>query len=269
MPLSIDGYTISQPRVVIPKLAIAVTKEEAKRELKKAMSPTSKYNKQIYNNNAEWHSLNKQMNCMICEGSVGVSLVNHYVNSHPNSEVYPSRVTPDVGAFLRNFKDDHQCKKSMSAHKRFVYRQFCYFCNESMCFAKSNWIEHISRHTGYYRYKCTGCSKKFVTNAQHACEGECNVEKISQPYFEGINIVAYLCNLCNYIRFDESEIVKHLTCEHEAGAMKTFKKVLFLTFEESERKSNAVNMKNPNEEGIFEASRGKLFNFTSQLYYSK
>lgn len=196
----------------------------------------------IKNNNPDWHSSNQGMYCKVCKYT-GTRLVNHYVNVHPNSEVHVSRVAPDVGDFLRQLKDDHECKrvKSMKANKSIRFRQFCYFCKESKLLTKFYWMDHLTIHTGCYRFKCTDCSKKFARNVNHVCKDKCNVEEVSQFQLEGANLMAYLCDLCNYIRFDKKDIEKHLRCQHDDVDVNRYKKVTFLSFPESQQEGEIVD----------------------------
>lgn len=227
---------------------------DPKKSKRKSMIP------KIKNDNPEWHSLNKEMTCQICVDYMGVSLVTHYVNDHQNSEVFPSRVAPSVGDFLRNVKGIHNCKieKPVGIRCSSKYIQFCYFCNESMGLTKSNWIYHMERHAGYYRYQCNNCSKKFPQKSQHMCEDEYSIKKMSNHQFEGINVIGYVCDLCNYVRFGKKEMENHLRNEHNGAGLEKFKEVVFLTFEETEEKSDVVTLKESNEEEIVEASKSKL-----------
>lgn len=189
----------------------------------------------IKNNNLEWHSLKAVLPCKVCYDPPGISLISHYVNMHPDEEVLNSRLSPEAASCLRSSTDFPKCQlirpEDGSNSGSLLYKQFCYFCNANRAQSKQCWISHLVRHTGYFDYKCSGCSRKFSTRAQYHTCGVPNssIEKIIQPVFEQDNITAYVCELCNYVRFYEDEIKRHLDNEHEANEMREFKKFKFFT----------------------------------------
>lgn len=203
-------------------------KPECKEMASSIQTPT------IKNNNPNWHSLSHGMDCKICtthdRTKSLASLVNHYASVHPNNEVFPSRVAPYVAELLRNSKEVHKCEKERSQRRknRYTYRQFCYFCNTILSIEKYNWIEHVAHHTGYFPYGCTGCSQKFLKGRSHNCAG--NLVRVQQRQFEKVNVIAFLCDLCNYVRFDRTEIENHLKGEHGGDVEDNFKEVIFLSF---------------------------------------
>ncbi|KAG4073927.1 hypothetical protein HA402_014132 [Bradysia odoriphaga] len=182
------------------------------------------------NNNLEWHSLKTVLPCQICYDPPGISLISHYVNFHPDAEVLNSRLAPEAAQCLRSATDFPQCEVARS-DTTLLYKEFCYFCNANCAYSKQGWISHLIRHTGYYDYKCNGCLRKFSSRAQHHGCGVPNsaIEKIDQPIFQQPNITAYVCELCNYVRFFEGEMKMHLNNEHEDDERKDFKKLAFFT----------------------------------------
>lgn len=49
--------------------------------------------------------------------------------------------------------------------------------------------------------------------------------------FEGENLTGYLCDLCNFVRFNRTEIENHLRNEHDDNnGMDDFEEIIFLTF---------------------------------------
>lgn len=188
----------------------------------------------IKNNNPDWHWLNAGNICRIC-GSCETSLTLHYVNVHPNSEVVSSRIAPELTAFLRSPEYVPECEVVNSPHSRYrQYKQICYFCNELKIYNKSDWIHHMIKHTGYYTKQCDRCSKKLPKDSRyhhHQCDG--NIQRIRQPQFDEIDLIAFVCKLCNFLRFDEKAIRKHLRNEHEHQGnhdMEDFEDITLLTF---------------------------------------
>lgn len=64
-------------------------------------------------------------------------------------------------------------------------------------------------------------------------KGKCyevnDFDRIPQPQFQGTDFVAYICDLCNFVRFHKHEMEKHLRCEHQDDPNK-FQQRTFLTF---------------------------------------
>lgn len=192
----------------------------------------------IKNNNPELHSLKKILSrCQICNKPQGQSVVSHYVNEHPNDEVIISRLAPDVADGLRKSTDHLKCERVWQKNvSGIIYKQICYFCNLSRCFSRTHWIDHMVKHTGYYQYRCHDCSRKFaVKNKFHVCKDTNHLEMIPQPQFDDENLKAYICDLCNFVRFHRTEMEKHLSSEHE-GDITQFKEVTFLKLPRKKKK---------------------------------
>lgn len=189
----------------------------------------------VKNNNPEWHSRNEEMNCKICDfsGNSQFCLVDHYVNSHPTDEVFSSRVPPSVAKLLRDTKEVHQCERDLSSKGYCLgYTQFCYFCNTILSLQKPRWISHIASHTGNFPFQCMDCSKKFLS--QNGDAEKCNVGRVAQRKFDArfkkTEVIAFLCDLCNFVRFDKAEIAKHLKSEHDGDGKNNYRNVVFLSF---------------------------------------
>ncbi|XP_037050206.1 uncharacterized protein LOC119084365 isoform X1 [Bradysia coprophila] len=205
------------------------------------------------------HSLKKIVDCPVCEKPAKLSIVNHFVTWHPDSEVYTCRLAPEVADALRNskhvtvaeqFQPEGRCYKTFS--------HICYFCNVTKSLTKVFWMNHMSKHTGYYQYQCNDCSRQFAEkNKAHACKGTNNLAKIPQPQFEIRNkhtLMAYICDLCNFVRFHQADIEKHLRCEHETTDTKQFKEVVFLSFPKRQRKGHEAEEEEEEEEDVSESS---------------
>lgn len=109
---------------------------------------------------------------------------------------------------------------------------------------KNLWAVHISRHTGCYLIKCNHCSRKFAKKPTNLkCSKINDFSKIAQPQFKKKEIMAYVCNLCNFVRFHKKEIQSHLNNEHDAeDVAKTFKEMQFLSFPFRKRKSKQESL---------------------------
>jgi len=212
----------------IKECSVSLTNDESlnKHEIEKRLPVVP--NETIKNINPKLHSLTTMIDCNIC-GKQDKCIVSHYVNEHPNNEVVISRLTPNVADTLRNL-NDHKCKRLLK--KGCVqYNQCCYFCNEILCLTKFGWKGHIAKHTGYYQFRCRDCAKKYAyMYTSHVCKTVKNLEKIPQPHFEKDVLKAFLCDRCNFVRFNQDEIEKHLSLEHDLDVTKEFEEVTFLCF---------------------------------------
>lgn len=179
----------------------------------------------IKNNNPDWHCLNKENICRICKcvKTHSYAFVKHYERFHPHSEVFPSRLSPDAASLLRSI-EIHQLEVVKPGKYR-KFEQICYFCYEKKCYRKDDWIKHVIGHTGHFELESTDCLGK-VANNSLVSEGK--VRKA--PKFEAPYVMAFLCDLCNFVRFNKSEIEKHLRNEHEGDVKDQFKEVVFLRF---------------------------------------
>lgn len=91
---------------------------------------------------------------------------------------------------------------------------------------------------------------KFSRNLIHVCENKNKVKRLAQPQFEGVEIIAYLCDLCNFVRFDETEIEDHLEFQHEGNVSDEFTEIVFLSFSDKSQ--------NVKDEKVIKKQHGKL-----------
>ncbi|XP_037025250.1 uncharacterized protein LOC119066735 [Bradysia coprophila] len=188
--------------------------------------------RRVKNDNPQWHCYGTRMDCKICEICYKDwgNLVQHYVYRHPDYEVFPSRVTPQGADLLRDEAAAHQCEKEKTKLGRTKYKQMCYFCNETKSMERCDWINHLAMHSGYFRYRCDHCSIYLKKEDDHVLLANCKIVRATLTEFEGANVMAYLCDRCNYVRFDRTDIHSHMRNEHGADVMDSFKTVTFLRF---------------------------------------
>lgn len=202
------------------------------------------------NINPELHSLKRLMRCLLCDKPTGQSTVNHYVNVHPDCEIVNSRLPPDVADSLRNSKVTCVAQRTQVEGRSYVvYNHPCYFCNVTKGLTKTFWMNHMAKHTGYYQYKCNDCSRTFAEkNKGHACKDRNNLSKIPQPQFQESTLKGFLCDLCNFFRFYQNEMEKHLRCEHELTVADKFKEITLIDFPKRLKKSQIEDDDDEEEE---------------------
>lgn len=239
---------------LIKKMTKGDTLQELITSTSNISEPTSSHcGVTIKNNQREWHSLTKIVSCKVCDKPHGNSLVSHYVNNHPDEDIPISRLAPEGADSLRSRKGILECKIIRQREDRgYQYEQFCYFCNIYKCLPKCSWITHMARHTGYYAYKCNQCSRMLAQKLAHKCTKNNDFTKITHPQFKKRKIKAYVCDLCNYVRFRKREIQNHLNKEHDDDSKKTFNKFNFLRFPSKNRKKWSKNASETKTESEYE-----------------
>lgn len=243
------------PLIVLKKLPPMTNMQSV---TKTPMPPVSQ-KPRVKNNNIELHSLKKIVTCQICDNPPGVSLISHYVNYHPQCEVLTSRISPEAAQSLRS-STPINFETIQSANGPVMYKNFCFFCNIYRTYSRSCWIDHMTRHTGYFLFNCSNCSRKFASRPlNHSCGDGFYIERMAMPIFRQENIKAFICELCNFVRFYEAEMVMHLSNEHEDGENgKAFKEFTFLTMPKK-KIGRPLKKRDCNEESTSEIKSESVF----------
>lgn len=137
------------------------------------------------------------------------SLVQHYVNKHPKSEVFISRLPNKYKSEVIN-----NIKSTQVFIVNGLICALCYFCDKKFKLTQSNWITHFSRHTGELEYKCTTCKAMLGINTHLKCGNTAN-EKINDYKFDNEMLNAYECKVCNFTQLTEEHVINHLKNEHQ------------------------------------------------------
>jgi len=159
---------------------------------------------------------NKAIPCKLCMYE-GKKIVEHYVNKHPASEVIISRLTREEAthAIL-------QPKVTASPVLQ------CRFCTVS-CTTIREFQDHVTEHTGEYRYLCPFCTYKksrSATVSQHIKTA--HHDNITTPDLleeapdNGDQYLAgYMCGFCNFVQMNELGVQQHIDLRHrhEPGAV--------------------------------------------------
>ncbi|KAK3914018.1 DNA transposase [Frankliniella fusca] len=163
--------------------------------------------------------------CKICRFS-GRMIVAHYLLSHPSEEVLISRLSKDLAeqakANISNYNESDS--KKVSGKKRLSTAPLmCLICKH----VAKNFMrlyEHVSIHTGEYRYSCNRCNFKAaqrISIKSHAksrhpntqVQDLCSVSQIGEGSTAKV-LLAYLCSECNYFQLLKSNLTKHLLRYH-------------------------------------------------------
>ncbi|KAJ1524151.1 hypothetical protein ONE63_010679 [Megalurothrips usitatus] len=165
--------------------------------------------------------------CKLCN-FFGKTIVNHYVSCHPQEEVLISRLPQALAELVKadstKYVGELQSLISKySAKKRSSVPLQCLICKYIAC-TSLRLYEHVSTHTGEYRFSCTMCNHKgaqrqLMKSHRKMHHSDATIKDICNAYLPGgvasMKILfAYLCPECNYIQLSESSLKKHLKLYH-------------------------------------------------------
>lgn len=156
----------------------------------------------------------KIMPCKLCTYE-GKKLVEHYVYKHPDVEVLISRL---------DRKEAMQAMVQKKSKQSAVLQ--CRFCPGN--FNKmSEFQDHVSEHTGEYKYSCMLCQyikPKNSTVVQHLKSAHSSTQPPEligkliecKPYY----LPGFMCGFCNFVQISKEAVVDHVEKRHrqESGA---------------------------------------------------
>lgn len=172
------------------------------------------------------------LECKFCHyNDTGLNIVRHYKEKHKDEEVLPSRLPKNIAevliseslkenlSFIKSEQlEDTTFTRCMSVNICFT----CIFCqNVFNDFIK--FYDHITSHTGEYRYKCKICEQVYSNEDElekhildHADYDR--TDRISYLLYpdpvQKTKMFGYLCSFCYFIQLDYNNIVKHMKNRH-------------------------------------------------------
>ena len=173
-------------------------------------------------------SMNK---CNVCRVSAKL-IVNHYLRIHKNVPVLISRLPPEAteqamaefllsneheeNSEILDFQNLEMCKKCNFS---------CRFCQHEFRFETTPvFYEHLTTHTGEYRYRCKICNFKGETRRRvllhmktHQVENRADAIDVHIPLINVDAVLGYVCSECNFLQLDKDTIAKHVE-QHENTA---------------------------------------------------
>ncbi|PNF25661.1 hypothetical protein B7P43_G00631, partial [Cryptotermes secundus] len=159
------------------------------------------------------------------------NIVPHYKNYHPESEVLISRLPVDEAsraiseALESDYKEDIGSTECGKKKKKQAGKFICRICDHTAAFAL-NFYEHLSSHTGEYRFRCGKCS--YEASTRHSVKGHFyyhhpelkGVESVQAtvltpgPPNEAKFVFGYLCSSCNFVQLLKQNTEKHISLRH-------------------------------------------------------
>ncbi|XP_067636781.1 uncharacterized protein [Eurosta solidaginis] len=190
------------------------------------------------NVNQNWHAGTDW--CRICNKRIPRT-VAHYVNEHPNNEVYISRIQKNYLTRLRQ-QGGQILKMHPYINGQEQYAAECAFCNKTCCFKISYWYQHYAMHTGEYAYRCSGCNVRKPTRSamtvhiNQPCRkrGKLLEDYTYSPRSKYIEV--RVCKLCNYTQLNQRNVWKHLRTQHgvKHSQKKNIESIILLRMPEPE-----------------------------------
>jgi len=179
-----------------------------------------------------FQTIDNTLECKFCNyKDMGLNIVRHYKKLHYKEEVLPSRLSTNCAEILINqslkenfgfsnseLNEDLKSSKCVSANICFT----CIFCRSSFDNVIT-FYDHISSHTGEYRYKCKMCEKIYPNENElekhifkHSVYDKTDgISHLLKPNpIQKTKLFGYLCSFCNYIQLDYNNIVNHMTLRH-------------------------------------------------------
>lgn len=210
------GPSVAGPSVAGPS-RISVNRDAHAHEFAgPSMVPNSRNadaNEREKNTDPTWFfNSKKAMECHLCFKRYTKRIVWHYKKEHPESEVFPSRISSRVAEKARS-KSIEANYEDQSNYPEPLVHAHCYMCDEVKKFHAYYWEQHYTTHTGEYMYQCTGNGCEQMVAAPYHCNQACS--KKAKPVILRIqDLTGYLCMDCNYVQLNEKNIRKHLRSEH-------------------------------------------------------
>lgn len=146
--------------------------------------------------------------CLFCTFRHASGLVSHYINKHPNMEVYIARPSPEMANRLFN-----ECQEAQLVNRK--YMALCYFCESEHILTPREWVKHTTKHTGEFESYCKECNYKIVDRIIRT--GGCDHSDVAvwNKFNVETSLEAFVCKLCNYTQLKEENLMKHVRNEHK------------------------------------------------------
>ncbi|GLH14763.1 Uncharacterized protein GBIM_19083 [Gryllus bimaculatus] len=176
-----------------------------------------------------FHCEAKQTACLLCSYE-GKSIVQHYKQIHPDSEVLISRLPIDEACRATTEAEEKGFNESSFKGEILGSRKgqgsfLCRFCNYKTSIPV-NLYEHTSSHTGEYRYQCCKCP--YMSASRTTFKGHFYSHHPKVKLKQGLNlkvltagpsnnakyIFGYLCSKCNFVQLQHENLQKHISLRH-------------------------------------------------------
>lgn len=101
---------------------------------------------------------------------------------------------------------------------------FCLFCNYKLEMDFCAWKAHFLKHTKEDEFYCTGCNASLSSIKSQHCVGY----EMFETFTSGNDLMAFMCNICNYIQVNMHRVIEHITQQHVNRPDNHMERVLLL-----------------------------------------
>ncbi|CAH0545746.1 unnamed protein product [Brassicogethes aeneus] len=157
--------------------------------------------------------------CKLC-AFTGKSLTQHCVMNHPDEDVWSSRLTKENAKLALedarvNMKKYEELTTAFKLKRK--YKFACRFCTHSNSMRPIAFYDHVTMHTGEFRFKCQDCN--YANNNSnglgvHIQKNEAHQRRVLPSKLSGLYTFLFMCNECNYCQIDEENVKKHAKKSH-------------------------------------------------------
>ncbi|CAH0548710.1 unnamed protein product [Brassicogethes aeneus] len=159
------------------------------------------------------------MQCKLCPFS-SKYLAQHYIMNHPDEEIWSSRLTKEnaklaVEDAKANMKKYEQLTTAFKVNNKYQFA--CRFCTYNSSMVPITFYDHVTMHTGEFRYTCQDCN--YVNSYRkgvwaHTQKNEAHQRHVIPSKLSGIYTFLFMCEKCNYCQIDEKNVEKHVKKSH-------------------------------------------------------
>ncbi|KRT83090.1 hypothetical protein AMK59_4661 [Oryctes borbonicus] len=172
-----------------------------------------------------YYVMDEKTSCRLCTFK-GKSIYLHYKMKHKGSEVLISRLNPQIADLLvTNSKKYSYEYLDVQDGPNVKHTFICSFCsNNLISYHTSHFYDHLTSHTGEFRYFCDVCGYKWYNMSNmnlHNCtkhKKSANIIVKEGPPNSDV-IFGYICLECHYVQISKQNVVEHIGKYHENNAV--------------------------------------------------
>lgn len=173
---------------------------------------------------------NEKKQCLLCP-TYSKKIVHHYKTSHPRKEVLISRLPIENSRLaIEESKlmdlENNSAPPDVNEQDNFTCR-FCSFFTQGLSnHARESFYEHLTTHTGEYRFKCltcgydTGSKNSIKSHYYTVCKKRSTAKNVNDAFSEDAipnesRICGYLCSKCHFLQLKKENVERHVAMWHK------------------------------------------------------
>lgn len=141
---------------------------------------------------------------------------------------------PQLDSSIQNIRLPIEIAKKIKNHLSVILKAksnvsgqiaaFCLFCNQKLEMGFCAWKLHFLKHTKEAEFYCTGCNVSLPSIKSEHCMGY----EMFETFSSGNDLMAFMCNICNYIQVNMHRVIEHITQQHANRPENHMERVLLL-----------------------------------------